>query len=213
MGIVLVIWIGGLNVNNGSIHVGEIIAFTNYMTQILFSLMMITNVFTMFVRAKASSERISEIFSEKSTMPDIEKTVENGFGTGTIEFKNVFFTYNKDKEPVLNDISFTCSCGETIGIIGSTGSGKSTLVNFIPRFYDTLKGSVVVDGINVKAMNMTALREKLSLVPQKSLLFSGTILDNIKWGNENASFEEIEKAAQIAQAHDFIKSFRMATMQ
>lgn len=203
-GIVLVIWIGGLNVNSGSIHVGEIIAFTNYMTQILFSLMMITNVFTMFVRAKASSERIAELFSEKSTMSDGNKSIDEAFETGTVEFDNVSFSYNKDKESVLYDISFTCSRGETVGIIGSTGSGKSTLVNLIPRFYDVLKGTVKVDGINVKHLNIKSLREKLSLVPQKSLLFSGTILDNIKWGNENASFEEIQKAAKIAKADDFI---------
>lgn len=207
IGIVLVIWIGGLNVESGNIYVGEIIAFTNYMTQILFSLMMITNVFTMFVRAKASAERIGEVFSEKSAMFNGDKTLNNKEISGVLEFQNVSFSYNSDKECVLTDISFTCQSGESIGIIGSTGSGKSSLVNLIPRFYDTLKGSVKVDGINVKQLNIDALREKLSVVPQKSLLFSGTILDNIKWGKENASYEEIQEASEIAQAHDFISKF------
>ena len=204
VGIVLVIWIGGINVNKGNMHVGQIIAFTNYMTQILFSLMMVTNVFTMFVRARASSQRISEVFSEKDSMINGKKIMENSKCRGRVDFEHVFFSYNKDKEPILKDISFTCLKGETVGIIGSTGSGKSTLVNLIPRFYDTLSGEIKVNGVNIKMLDIKSLREKIAVVPQKALLFSGTILGNIKWGSEEASFEEIKSASKVADAHEFI---------
>jgi len=204
IGIVLVIWIGGINVNKGNMHVGEIIAFTNYMTQILFSLMMVSNVFTMFVRARASSSRISEVFLEKDDMINGNEIMDDSKGHGKVEFEHVFFSYNKDKEPILKDISFTCFQGETVGIIGSTGSGKSTLVNLIPRFYDTLSGEIKVNGVNIKTLDIKSLREKIAVVPQKALLFSGTIIDNIKWGSSKASIEEIKEASIVAGAHEFI---------
>jgi ATP-binding cassette subfamily B protein len=205
LGIVLVIWIGGINVNKGTMHVGEIIAFTNYMTQILFSLMMVTNVFTMFVRARASSERIGEVFSEESSMVNGKDSLDNTKIRGSIDFEHVYFSYNKEKEPVLKDISFSCSKGETVGIIGSTGSGKSTLVNLIPRFYDCLSGEVKVNGINVKNLKVEDLRKKIAVVPQKALLFSGTIEENMKWGSENAEFFDIEEATKVSEAYDFIE--------
>jgi ATP-binding cassette subfamily B protein len=205
LGIVLVIWIGGINVNKGTMHVGEIIAFTNYMTQILFSLMMVTNVFTMFVRARASSERIGEVFSEESSMVNGKDSLDNTKIKGSIDFEHVYFSYNKEKEPVLKDISFSCSKGETVGIIGSTGSGKSTLVNLIPRFYDCLSGEVKVNGINVKNLKVEDLRKKIAVVPQKALLFSGTIEENMKWGSENAEFFDIEEATKVSEAYDFIE--------
>lgn len=205
LGIVLVIWIGGINVNKGTMHVGEIIAFTNYMTQILFSLMMVTNVFTMFVRARASSERIGEVFAEESSMVNGKDSLNNTKIKGSIDFEHVYFSYNKEKEPVLKDISFSCSKGETVGIIGSTGSGKSTLVNLIPRFYDCLSGEVKVDGINVKNSKVEELRKKIAVVPQKALLFSGTIEENMKWGSENAEFFDIEEATKVSEACDFIE--------
>jgi len=204
IGIVLVIWIGGINVNSGNMHVGEIIAFTNYMTQILFSLMMVSNVFTMFVRARASSSRISEVFLEKDDMINGIEIMDDYKGHGKVEFEHVFFSYNKDKEPILKDISFTCLQGETVGIIGSTGSGKSSLVNLIPRFYDTLSGEIKINGVNIKTLDIKSLREKIAVVPQKALLFSGTIIDNIKWGSAKASLEEIKEASIVAQAHEFI---------
>ncbi|MBU3180825.1 ABC transporter ATP-binding protein/permease [Clostridium psychrophilum] len=204
IGIILVIWIGGIYVNIGSMHVGQIIAFTNYMTQILFSLMMVTNVFTMFVRARASSERISEVFSEKNSMINGNRIVDNSKYRGRVDFKHVSFSYNKDKEPILKDISFTCKPGETVGIIGSTGSGKSTLVNLIPRFYDVLSGEIKVNGVNIKELDIKSLREKIAIVPQKALLFSGTILENMKWGSDKASFKEIKEALKVAEASDFI---------
>ena len=203
-GIILVVWIGGIYVNRGSMHVGQIIAFTNYMTQILFSLMMVTNVFTMFVRARASSQRISEVFSEENSMVNGKEIIDNSKYRGRVDFQHVFFSYNKDKEPILKDISFTCHPGETVGIIGSTGAGKSTLVNLIPRFYDVLSGEIKVNGVNIKELDIKSLREKIAVVPQKALLFSGTILDNMKWGSENASFEEIKEALKVAEACDFI---------
>lgn len=204
LGIVMVLWIGGIKVNKGNMHVGEIIAFTNYMTQILFSLMMVTNVFTMFVRAKASSQRIGEVFLEENSMMNgKELTIPSE--KETLEFEDVYFSYNKDKEPVLKDISFRLDRGETIGVIGSTGSGKSTLVNLIPRFYDCTNGRIKIHGINVKDLNFKYLRDKVAVVPQKALLFSGTIMENLKWGNEKANFEEVKEASKIAMAHDFIE--------
>ena len=203
-GIVLVIWIGGIYVNKGSMHVGQIIAFTNYMTQILFSLMMVTNVFTMFVRARASSGRISEVFLEKNTMIDGKKIIDNSKCKGRVDFQHVYFSYNKEKEPILKDISFSCQNGETVGIIGSTGSGKSTLVNLIPRFYDVISGEIKVNGVNIKELDIKSLREKIAIVPQKALLFSGTILDNMKWGSEKASICEIKEALKVAEASEFI---------
>mgnify|MGYP005837413501 CR=1 FL=1 len=208
MGIVTVLWLGGFRVSSGQMQVGQVIAFTNYMTQILFSLMMISFVFTMFVRARASSERISEVLTQDDSMPIKEPPEELTNTKGRIDFHNVFFTYaDASGDPVLKDISFSCQQGETIGIIGSTGSGKSSLVNLIPRFYDVTSGSVEVDGINVKDADPQKLREKIAIVPQKTILFTGTIMDNIRWGSEEATPQEIENAAEVAQAHDFISSF------
>jgi ATP-binding cassette subfamily B protein len=210
MGIVAVLWAGGLFVNSGQMYVGKIIAFTNYMTQILFSLMMISNVFTMFVRAKASAERIGEVFEEKNTMifrENPEKLADSQI-RGRVDFQNVEFSYSGTSgEPVINNMTFTCMPGETVGIIGSTGSGKSSLVNLIPRFYDATSGSILVNGVNIRELSLEELREKIAVVPQKTVLFTGTIKDNIKWGKENASAREIEEAAIIAQAHDFINNF------
>lgn len=207
-GIVAVIWLGGFSVSRGTMHVGQIIAFTNYMTQILFSLIIISYVFTMFVRARASVERIGEVFMEKNNITVRDKGVDD-FSVGKrIDFENVCFSYaGASGEPVLKDITFSCASGETVGIIGSTGSGKTSLVNLIPRFYDATKGSIKVDGIDIKDIEPKKLREKIAIVQQKSVLFTGTIKDNIRWGKDDATSEEIEKAASVAQAHEFISSF------
>lgn len=208
IGIVLVIWFGGIRVNAGNMQVGQIIAFINYMTQILFSLMMLSHVFTMFIRAKASAERIGEVFLQENNLKDKEKTRGLKDFSGRLDFENVTFSYSGAKgEPVLKNISFTCYPGETIGIIGSTGAGKSSLVNLIPRFYDVTSGSVKVDGIDVKDINMKVLRNIIAVVPQKTMLFTGTILENIKWGNEEASIEEVQRVTKVSQAHEFIVSF------
>ncbi|MEX2105129.1 MAG: ABC transporter ATP-binding protein, partial [Bacilli bacterium] len=197
---------------NGQMQVGTIIAFINYMTQILFSLMMISMVFNMFVRAKASAGRIDEVFSQKNTMSWKHHTDENSKipleSKGRVDFENVTFSYEGTSgDPILNHISFTCMPGETIGIIGSTGSGKSSLVGLIPRFYDVISGSVKVNGEDVRNMDPESLRQKIAVVPQKSILFTGNVIDNIRWGKENATIEEIEKAASMACAHDFVSSF------
>jgi ATP-binding cassette subfamily B protein len=178
------------------------------MTQILFSLIMISHVFTMFVRAKASAERVGEVFEEESTIKAADKPVRLENLKGTVEFENVSFSYSgASGEPVLKNISFACAQGETVGIIGSTGSGKSSLVSLVPRFYDTTSGVVKVDGINVRDACIEELRDKIALVPQKTMLFTGSIIDNIRWGKEEASEEEVIEAAKIAQAHSFVSSF------
>lgn len=208
MGIVVVLWLGGFRVNSGNMQVGQIIAFTNYMTQILFSLMIISNVFNTFIRAKASAERIGEVFAQENNMTVPEHPAEASGMKGRVDFERVSFAYSGAAgDPVINNATFTCMPGETVGIIGSTGSGKSSLVHLIPRFYDVISGSVKVDGIDVKEMDPGKLREKIAIVPQKSVLFTGSILDNIRWGREDATLEEVQKAAEVAQASDFISGF------
>ncbi|WP_032121192.1 ABC transporter ATP-binding protein [Clostridium amazonitimonense] len=207
IGIVLVLWFGGVKVNGGNMKVGQIIAFINYMTQILFSLMMLSHVFTMFIRAKASAERIGEVFSEESSLMLKDSPVNLERASGTVDFEEVYFSYDDNGKPVLKDITFHCEAGETIGIIGSTGSGKSSLVNLIPRFYDVTSGTVKVDGIDVRDMDIKSLREIIAIVPQKTTLFSGSILDNIRWGDKNATIDEVKRVAKVSKAHEFISSF------
>ncbi|MEH7333257.1 ABC transporter ATP-binding protein [Neobacillus drentensis] len=207
LGIVVVLWIGGLGVNKGNIQVGHIIAFTNYMTQILFSLMMISMVFNMFVRARASASRIGEVFMlEDPSVMDTEAAPKQG-EKGSIEFENVSFTYETASgQPILKHIHLTILPGETVGIIGSTGSGKSTLVGLIPRFYDITSGTIKVDGEDISQVNPKKLREKIAIVPQKNILFTGSIAENLRWGKEDATEQEMEEAALIAGAHDFISA-------
>lgn len=205
LGIVAVLWIGGYGVTDGNVQVGHIIAFINYMTQILFSLMMISMVFNMFVRAKTSAVRISEVFSQEDDLTWEEGQNTPAVEKGRIEFNNVTFSYEGTSgEPVLKNINLAILPGETVGIIGSTGSGKSTLIGLIPRFYDVSAGNIKVDGEDIHLVDPKRLREKIAFVPQKTILFTGSVEENIKWGKEDASIEEIEKAAEIAGAHDFI---------
>ncbi|KQL48444.1 ABC transporter [Brevibacillus choshinensis] len=205
MGIVAVLWLGGMAAERGDMQVGHIIAFTNYMTQILFSLMMISMVFNMFVRAKASAGRIGEVFAEENRMTWEELSVQTDGVKGRIDFERVSFSYEGEQgEPVLKNITFTCLPGETLGIIGSTGSGKSSLVGLIPRFYDVTEGTIRVNGVDVRKIDPKWLREKMSIVPQKTTLFTGTVMENIRWGKEDATCEEVEQAAKMAQAHDFL---------
>ena len=204
-GIAAVLWFGGKYVHLGEMQAGHIIAFINYMTQMLFSLLLISMVFNMFVRAKASTERISEVFAQENKMKWDHYPSEMTAIKGRIDFQNVYFSYGKIKEEaVIKNVTMTCMPGERVGIIGSTGSGKSSLIQLIPRFYDVTSGSIKVDEEDVKDINPKWIREKIGIVPQKSILFTGTIMDNLKWGKENATVEEIETAARIAQAHDFI---------
>jgi len=207
-GIVAILWLGALGVDKGEMQVGQILAFINYMTQMLFALMMISAVFNMFVRAKASAQRINEVFSQESSM-NWEKQPENSTDkTGRVDFENVTFSYEgASGEPVIRNINLTCLPGETVGIIGSTGSGKSSLVNLIPRFYDVTSGCLKVDGQDVRNIEPKKIREKIAVVPQKTVLFTGTVIENIRWGKADATLKEIERAAMIAQAHDFIAAY------
>ncbi|WP_353096427.1 ABC transporter ATP-binding protein [Tissierella praeacuta] len=207
IGIVLVLWFGGLRVNSGEMEVGKIMAFVNYMTQVLFSLIMMTRILNIFIRARASAERIGEVFEAEDTIIVKDEPIKLNGIKGRLEFENVYFKYASTSTYVLENINFSINPGETLAIIGSTGSGKSTLINLIPRFYDAVEGKVKIDGIDVKDIDISDLREKVGIVPQKALLFTGTIKDNIKWGYENAAAQDVEKVARIVYAHDFITSF------
>ncbi|MFJ7725928.1 ABC transporter ATP-binding protein [Neobacillus sp. NPDC097160] len=206
LGIVVVLWMGGLGVDSGKIQVGHVIAFINYMTQILFSLMMVSMVFNMFVRAKASAGRIDEIFLQDDDITWENETAPPSHAEkGRIDFEHVSFSYEGTSgEPVLKNINLTILPGETVGLIGSTGSGKSTLVGLIPRFYDVTSGTIKVDGQDIKLVNPKKLRDKIAMVPQKNILFTGSVADNIRWGEEEAKQEDVLAAAAIAGAHDFI---------
>ncbi len=209
LGIVMVLWLGGLGVNTGEIQVGHIIAFINYMTQILLSLMIMFLIFNHFVRAKASVMRIGEVFNQDNDAKWIpNSSTRQLLKNGRIDFENVSFSYaGSAGSMVLKEINLTCLPGQTVGIIGSTGSGKTSLVNLIPRFYEVTTGSITVDGYDITAINPGQLRDKIALVPQQAVLFTGTIMDNIRWGKEDATADEIESAAKLAAAHDFIISF------
>lgn len=188
-------------------EIGRLMAAVNYMTQILFALNMISNALNTAVRAMASSKRIKEVLDEQPAQkqPEAAKKPEL---TGEIDFQNVSFSYAGTGKPALYDVSFHVRCGEAIGIIGPTGSGKSTLVNLIPRFYDAAEGSVKLDKCNVCEIDLKYLRNAIAVVPQKALLFSGTIKENLMWGRMNAADEEIESAAKLACADEFIKSLQ-----
>lgn len=205
----VVVWMGGNFVVSGTMGVGELTAFTTYITQILMSLMMVSMLFLQLSRALASSARITEVLKTEVDLTDDNASRKDKKVTeGRVEFKNVSFKYyKKRKENVLENISFTAEPGEVVGIIGMTGSGKSSLVQLIPRLYDVMEGEVLVDGVNVKEYGLKNLRDGVGMVLQKNVLFSGTIEDNLRWGDENASEEEIRAAAEAAQADGFITSF------
>ncbi|WP_097014348.1 ABC transporter ATP-binding protein [Anaerocolumna aminovalerica] len=204
--IIAILWFAGSHINAGRLSQGEIIAFVNYITQILLALIVVSNLVIIFTKAVTSASRINEVLAVSTSIQDSESQVQHVIsGTSpSIQFNRVSFAYNNTGDKVLEDISVTLERGETIGIIGSTGSGKSTFVNLIPRFYDVTEGSIFVDGINVKDYHLHELRNKISIVPQKAVLFTGTIAENIRWGKQNATDEEIKAAAKIAQADEFI---------
>lgn len=203
--ILAVIWFGGIRVNRGNMHVGEVMAFINYMTQILFSLMIVGFMLMNVSRAKVSADRIAEVLDTQTEITDRENASDTPLKEGRVDFADVSFRYEgAGGEPVLRNITFTVRPGETVAILGSTGSGKSTLVNLIPRFYDVTSGQVLVDGIDVRDIKLDNLRSSISMVLQDTMLFSGTIRDNIRWGRTGASDEEVIAAAKAAQAHDFI---------
>ncbi|MDO4296791.1 MAG: ABC transporter ATP-binding protein [bacterium] len=206
---IAVVWYGGNMIIAGNMAIGDLTAFTTYIVQILMSLMMLSMVFLQSSRAMASVKRVTEVMDTEIDLTDDnacqkERRVEKG----SVEFRNVSFSYDKSEgEKVLEHICFQAKAGETVGIIGATGSGKSTLVQLIPRLYDVTEGEVLVDGINVKDYSLKHLREGVGMVLQKNTLFSGTIEDNLRWGDEDASMEEIRRAADSAQADGFVSAF------
>lgn len=201
--IVGVIWFGGIRIDNGGLQIGDLMAFIQYVTLILFALVMASMMFVMIPRAAVSANRINEVLEMEPTFLD-EGTAAANKEPGTLEFEDVTFTYPGAKEPVLSHISFQAKSGETTAIIGGTGAGKSTLINLIPRFYDVTNGTIRVNGVDIKDSSQEEIRSKIGFVPQKTLLFSGTIAENILFGKQNARQSEIEHAAQIAQAEEFI---------
>lgn len=205
--IVAVLWFGGHMAVSGSMGTGELASFITYITQILMSLMMLSMIFIMLVISKASIQRISEVLSEEPTVKDCENSTEK-VSDGSVRFENVSFSYFDDMNNLaLENINIDIKSGETIGIIGGTGSSKTTLVQLIPRLYDTTAGTVYVGGKDVKSYSLDELRNNVAMVLQKNVLFSGTIRDNLRWGDENASDEEIIEACKSACADDFVQSF------
>lgn len=204
--IIAIIWIGGLQVNVGNLTQGEVIALVNYMSQILVELVKLANLIILLTKAAACSKRVAEVFALSASVVEHPTGVDLEPSEDKVVFKDVTFTYQGAKAPALKDISFTAKKGQTIGIIGGTGCGKSTLVNLIPRFYDVTEGGVFVDNVNVKSYSFHQLRDRIGVVPQKAVLFNGTIADNLRWGKEDATKEEMEKAIRIAQGSDVIAS-------
>ena len=207
--IIALIYFGGIQINTGAISQGNLIAFINYFGQIANALIGLARLITIFTRMKTSSMRINEVFETKNSIKDPSKPVDVDFSSrnlGNIYFENVSFSYNNLKD-VVKDLSININTGETIGIIGGTGSGKSSIINLIPRFYDTTKGNVYINNINVKNYRLKDLRDLVSIVPQTPILFDGTIKSNMKWRNNNATDEEIIRALKIAQAYDFVKEY------
>lgn len=204
---ILIVWVGGHNVNDGLMQVGDVMAFIQYTMQIVMAFLMISMVSIMLPRAIVSAGRINEVLEKEPKIKDKDETKEfKEDKKGYVEFKDVSFHYPDADTEVISDITFTAKPGETTALIGSTGSGKSTIVNLIPRFYDVTGGELLVDGINIKDANQKELRKRIGFVPQKGVLFSGTIESNIKYGNENISDEKMLEAAKVAQAEEFINS-------
>lgn len=199
-----ILWFGIIRINNGDMSMGSLVAFTQYAFQILFSVIMVSMMFIMVPRASAAAVRINEVLDTVPEINDQEQLKIADKSRGFVEFRDVAFSYHGAEQPAISNISFIAKPGEVTAIIGGTGSGKSSLINLIPRFYDVDSGSVLVDGVDVREMSQEALRAKIGFVPQMTVLFSGTITDNIKYGKDDATYEEIKHAARIAQATEFI---------
>ncbi|MDQ0150919.1 ABC transporter ATP-binding protein [Eubacterium multiforme] len=204
LAIIAIFWISSKMINSGTLEVGQLVAFIEYLFHAMFSIMLFSLVFVMYPRAEVSANRIQELLDETPLIKNPKNGVKDTKEKGYIEFENVTFTYPYGEEPVLKNISFKAKKGETIAFIGSTGSGKSTLINLIPRFYDVTEGSIKIDGVDVRDYDLKALRRKIGFIPQKTLLFTGSIKKNIKFGKKNAKTGEVEHSAKVAEAYEFI---------
>lgn len=211
-GILAIIWFGGYRVDSGALTQGQIIAFINYMTQILLTLVVLANLIVIFTKASASSARINEVFAMQPSVTEsidaVDVSPAQAFNEDkpVISFKDVCFSYSGSQENALNDLSIDVYKNQTIGILGGTGSGKSTLINLIPRFYDVTNGSITIYGRDIRDYSIDSLRSIIGIVPQNAVLFSGTLRENLMFGNKNATTEQIERAVDIAQASDFIEN-------
>ncbi|GAC1303509.1 MAG: ABC transporter ATP-binding protein [Ktedonobacteraceae bacterium] len=201
---IAIFWFGSIRINNGDMQIGNLMAFLQYAMQILFAVLMLSMMFIMLPRAAASADRIDQVLEIDPEINDPETAKWADEKRGYVEFQNVTFSYPGAEEPALRDITFRASPGEVTAIIGGTGAGKSTLVSLIPRFYDVDEGRVLVDGVDVREMTQEHLRSKIGFMPQKAVLFSGTVAENMRYGNEEASEEDVKHAADIAQATEFI---------
>lgn len=206
--IIAVLWFGGIRVNVGGLTQGQIIAFINYLTEITSALVSLSNIIIAFIKAYTCAGRINEILETKPSVTDKENTifVQSAQSTNVpkIQFKHVYFSYGNGTNYAIRDLNIDIMPGETVGVIGGTGSGKTSIVNLIPRFYDTTKGKVLVDGVDVKDYKMSDLRAKIGLVPQQAVLFRGTLKDNLLWRKPNATLNELNKAVKISQSEEFV---------
>ncbi|HRC96372.1 MAG TPA: ABC transporter ATP-binding protein, partial [Coprothermobacter proteolyticus] len=206
LAMVAIVWFGSIRIDSGAMPIGNLTAFLTYVMQIMISVMVAMGMFIMVPRAEASAERILSVLETNPSIesgPDV-KVSQVPLSKGLLEFKDVEFRYPGAERPVLRDISFSAEPGEFTAIVGSTGAGKSTLVNLIPRFYDVTDGQILLDGVDIRDIPVEDLRARISLVPQKAFLFRGTVEENLKWGNENATTEELWHALEIAQAKEFV---------
>ena len=204
MAVLAIFWLASKMINTETLQVGQLIAFLDYLFHSMFSLMLFSMIFIMYPKAQVSADRIEELLDAEPLIKNPENGVKDTKIKGEVEFDNVTFTYPDGEEPVLKDISFKASKGQTVAFIGSTGSGKSTLINLIPRFYDVTEGCIKIDGIDVRNYDLKALRKKIGFIPQKTRLFTGSINSNIKFGKKSATSGEIEHSAKVSQAYDFI---------
>jgi len=207
LGITGVLWFGGIQVTRGNMHIGQIIAFVSYLMTTLFSLMMVSQMVIQLARASASARRIQEVLEKEPEVQDRPDARKDLVSRGRVVFDNVTFSYGEDgSDPVLKGVSFSAEPGQTVALLGTTGAGKSSLVHLIPRFYDVTSGQVTVDGVDVRDLDQDVLRRHIGMALQETVLFSGTLCDNIRYGRPDAAEEEVVAAARAAQAHDFILS-------
>ncbi|MFZ5595931.1 MAG: ABC transporter ATP-binding protein [Bacillota bacterium] len=206
--IISIIWFGGIRIDSGKMQIGDLMAFIQYVMQIMFSLIMVSMVLIMIPRASASAARINEVLDIEPEIRDPDRPEAGGGKRGGISFENVTFSYPGAEEPAVSNISFSARPGEVTAIIGGTGSGKSTLINLIMRFYDVDSGRVLIDGVDVRRMSQKSLRSKIGFVPQRAVLFTGTIADNVRFGKEDAGDDEVAGALEIAQAEEFVSAMK-----